>query len=163
MGSEIDSLFDLSGKVAVITGGGGALCSVMSRSLGAHGVKVAVLDIDSGKAEKVADKIIRTGGQAMAMKCNVLEPEDLHECRQAVERQWGRIDLLIPGAGGNDPAGTTSEEFLELKEQGKAGAHGFFDLEFSGFAMSLTLISLELFQPFKLFHSRWCNREKAQS
>lgn len=151
MASQIDRLFDLSGRVAVITGGGGDLCSVISCALGSFGVKVAVLDIDPGKAVRVADKIKQAGGQALALQCNVLEPEELLDCRQAVSRQWGAIDFLIPGAGGNHPGGTTSEEVLESKAKKLAGAKGFFDLDFSGFRHVFDLNFLGTFLTIQTF------------
>ena len=151
MGTEIGSMFDVSGKVAVITGGGGDLCSVLSHALGSLGVKVAVLDIDLGKAEKVADRIMRTGGEALALRCNVLEPGELVECSQAVGRSWGAIDFLIPGAGGNHPGGTTSEEVLEPKKKKEVGGLDFFDLEFSGFRQVFDLNFLGTFLTIQTF------------
>lgn len=148
---ETGNLFDLSGKVAVITGGGGDLFSVVSRALGSLGVKVAVLDIDLDKAKTVAEKIKHTGGQALALQCNVLEPEELHHCSQAVGRQWGAIDLLIPGAGGNHPGGTTSEEVFELKGKKQVGGKDFFDLDFSGFRQVFDLNFLGTFLTIQTF------------
>ncbi len=145
------SLFDVSGKVAVITGGGGDLFSVVSHALGSLGVKVAVLDIDLGKAETVAEKIKHSGGQALALQCNVLEPDELLQCNQAIGREWGAIDLLIPGAGGNHPGGTTSEEVLEPKGKKRVGSMDFFDLDFSGFRQVFDLNFLGTFLTIQTF------------
>ena len=151
MGTETGSMFDLSGKVAVITGGGGDLCSVLAHALGSLGVKVAVLDIDLGKAENAADRIKRAGGQALALQCNVLKPGELEECSQAVGREWGGVDLLIPGAGGNHPGGTTSEEVFEPKGKKQVGGVDFFDLDFSGFRQVFDLNFLGTFLTIQAF------------
>ena len=92
----IDS-FELAGKVAVITGGGGELCGAMAVALGSMGVKVAILDVHLSNAENVVCKIEEAGGQALAASCNVLEPENLLECYHIIRRTWGSVDLLITG------------------------------------------------------------------
>ena len=110
--------FDLSGKTAAITGGGGDLCGHMAEALGAMGVKVAVLDISLEKAEARAQSVSKAGGAAEAYRCDVLDVDQLRGCYDAVCRRWGPPDFLINGAGGNDPRGSTSEEFHEPQQPG---------------------------------------------
>jgi NAD(P)-dependent dehydrogenase (short-subunit alcohol dehydrogenase family) len=132
MDNAILQRFDLSGRTAAITGGGGALCGAMADALGAMGVKVAVLDISLEKAETRAQAITAAGGIARAFQCNVLDAADLRRCYEAIGSLWGEPDLLINGAGGNDPRGSTSAEFEEPAGAG-AAAQSFFDLDLAGF------------------------------
>ena len=101
---------DLSGKVAVVTGGGGILCGCMSRALGSKGAVVAVLDINEQAAEKVADDIRALGGKAIAVEANVLERESLQEAAEKIHQQCGAVDILINGAGGNKAEATVSPD-----------------------------------------------------
>jgi NAD(P)-dependent dehydrogenase (short-subunit alcohol dehydrogenase family) len=132
MSNAILQRFDLSGKTVAITGGGGALCGAMADALGTMGVKVAVLDISLEKAELRAQAITRSGGTALAFACDVLDAVQLRQCRDAVSAAWGPPDLLINGAGGNDPRGSTSVEFEEPAKEGVT-AQSFFDLDPAGF------------------------------
>jgi len=111
-----DDLFDISGQVAVITGGGGVLCSTMAKALAARGVKVAVLDIIEAAAQKVADAITEAGGEAVAVPCDVLDRASLEAARDAVVEAFGRVDILINGAGGNKREATTTPDlsFFDL-------------------------------------------------
>src|ERR1035437_4431421 len=113
MNSAILQRFDLEGRTVAITGGGGALCGAMADALGTMGVKVAVLDISLEKAEIRAQAITRSGGTALAFGCDVLDAIQLRKCAEKISAAWGPPDLLINGAGGNDPRGTTSVEFEE--------------------------------------------------
>jgi NAD(P)-dependent dehydrogenase (short-subunit alcohol dehydrogenase family) len=124
--------FALDGRTAVITGGGGELCGAMADALGTMGVKVAVLDISLEKAEIRAQAVTRSGGTAQAFACDVLDPAQLRECYERISALWGMPDLLINGAGGNDPRGTTSAEFEE-PAAADATAQSFFDLDPAGF------------------------------
>lgn len=90
----------LNGKVAVITGGGGVLCSGFAKTLAEQGVKVAVLDLNEDAAKKVADEINSNGGTAIAVGCNVLEPESMKKARDIVAEKLGTCDILLNGAGG---------------------------------------------------------------
>ena len=133
MSNAILQRFDLSGKVVVITGGGGELCGAMADAMGAMGVKVAVLDISLEKAEARAQAVIRSGGSALAFACDVLDAVQLRECCEAISAVWGTPDLLINGAGGNNPRGSTSVEFEEPAGAGGPSAQSFFDLDPAGF------------------------------
>lgn len=132
MNNAILQRFDLEGRTAVITGGGGELCGAMADALGTMGVKVAILDISQEKAETRAQAVIRSGGSALAFACDVLDPAQLRGCCEAISEVWGTPDLLINGAGGNDPRGSTSVEFEEPAGTG-AAAQSFFDLDPAGF------------------------------
>ena len=132
MNNAILQRFDLGGRTVVITGGGGELCGAMADALGTMGVKVAVLDISLEKAEIRAQAVIRSGGSALAFACDVLDAVRLRECCEVISAVWGPPDLLINGAGGNDPRGSTSVEFEEPAGAG-ATAQSFFDLDPAGF------------------------------
>jgi NAD(P)-dependent dehydrogenase (short-subunit alcohol dehydrogenase family) len=127
----LEGLFGLSGKVAAVTGGGGVLCGTMSRALGRLGVKVAVLDLFEDAAEKVAGEIVAQGGEAIAVECDVLDKAGVEAARDAVLAQWGRVDILINGAGGNKKQATTSEElsFFDLPPD---AVQWVFNLNFLG-------------------------------
>ncbi len=125
--------FDLTGKVAAITGGGGELCGAMAEALGALGVKVAVLDIDMEKAEARSLAVVQSGGSAKAFRCDVLDTGQVRECYEGVCGLWDPPDFLINGAGGNDPRGTTSEEFHGPSGSSGPAAQSFFDLDPTGF------------------------------
>ena len=118
---------DLTDKVAVVTGGGGILCSSFSEALAECGAKVAVLDLNLDAAEAVAQKIREAGGTAMAVKTNCLEKESLEAACEVVTREYGVCDILINGAGGNNPRATTDNAYYEeaLPDSGKKS---FFDL-----------------------------------
>jgi len=133
------SLFGLSGKVAAITGGGGVLCGAMSRALGRLGVKVAVLDLLEEAAQKVADDIVNEGGEAIAVQCDVLDKASLEAARDATLARFGRVDILINGAGGNKKEATTSPElsFFDLPPE---AIRWVFDLNFLG-----TLLGSQVF------------------
>ena len=155
----IDS-FGLNGKVAVITGGGGELCGTMATALGSLGAKVAILDLNREKADKKAAEIEEAGGTAIAMACNVLSIEELESCHELVCTRWGAVDLLIPGAGGNDPRGTTDHEFLTAQEKSPEQMKGFFDLDLDGFRHVFDVNFLGVFLTIKAFSRSMVDQEK---
>lgn len=122
---------DLSGKVAAVTGGGGILCGRMAKALAECGARVAVLDLRKEAADKVADEIKAAGGKAAGFACNVLEKASIDEANKAIESTFGPVDILVNGAGGNHPKGTTSKEYLRPEDlQGKVeGLTTFYDLD----------------------------------
>ncbi len=126
MKNPIDT--DLTGKVAVVTGAGGVLCSVFSKALAAAGAKVALLDLNLEAAEKVAAEITAEGGAARAYKVNVLDKDSLTACRERVRAELGKCDILINGAGGNNPRATTDKEYYEPGDI-DAQTKSFFDLK----------------------------------
>ncbi len=125
---------NLKGRVAVITGGGGVLCSGFAKDLAKLGVKVAVLDLREEAAQKVVDEIKAEGGIALAVGCNVLEAESLEAAKAKVTAELGICDILINGAGGNSPLGTTTKDTLELKDMAEKAedVKTFFDLDAKG-------------------------------
>lgn len=157
MASNVLDTYKLEGKVAVITGGGGDLCGCMALALGSIGAKVAVLDISLDKAEKTAAAIQQSGGTAMAVACDVLNQGQLESCHEQVCSTWGAVDLLIPGAGGNDPRGTTDQEYLSLKEL-ESETKGFFDLDLAGFRQVFDLNFLGTFLTIKTFSTSMVNQ-----
>jgi NAD(P)-dependent dehydrogenase (short-subunit alcohol dehydrogenase family) len=112
----LSSLFGLAGKVAVVTGGGGVLCSAMSAALAQAGAKVAILDLSLEAAKRVAEVISDAGGQALALQCDVLDKPAVESAAEKVIKAYGVVDFLINGAGGNKREATTSPElpFFDL-------------------------------------------------
>ena len=132
---------DLNGKVAVVTGAGGVICSMLAKALASAGAKVALLDLNEEAAKKYAAEISADGGIAKGYKANVLDKESLKACHEQVIKELGTVDILINGAGGNNPRATTDKEYYE---QGDifADTKSFFDLEQSGveFVFNLNFI-----------------------
>jgi len=131
--NEILKRFDLSGKTAAITGGGGELCGHMADALGRMGVSVAILDIAPDKAEARAQSVLKAGGTATAIPCDVLDASQVKNAYDAVCRLWGAPDILINGAGGNDPRGSTSAEFQDPGPPSEGPGQSFFDLDPAAF------------------------------
>ena len=120
---------DYSGKVVVVTGAGGLICGAMARAFAQCGAKVAALDLNEEAVKKLADELKAEGFICEGYKANVLEAEALEEVHKAVVRDLGKCDILVNGAGGNNPRATTDNEYHhEAKEGGKS----FFDLDASG-------------------------------
>ena len=120
---------NLTGKVAVVTGAGGVLCSEFSRILARAGAKVALLDLNDAAAEEVAASIREEGLTAKAYKCNVLDKAVCLAVAEQVKADFGPCDILINGAGGNNPRATTDNEY---QHEAKEGQKTFFDLEPNG-------------------------------
>ncbi len=135
----MESMFDFEGKVIAVTGGGGVLCGAMAKALAGAGAKAAVLDLDEKAAQRVAGKIIDAGGEAIAVRCNVLDRQSVEAACAKILGEWGRVDILINGAGGNKKEATTGPDmtFFDLP----ADAVRFvFDLNFLG-----TLLPCQVF------------------
>ncbi len=142
---------DLSGKVAVVTGAGGVLCSGFAKTLAACGAKVAALDLRLDAAQKVADEIAADGGTALAIAANVLEKASLEAARKAVAEQLGVCDILINGAGGNNPKGTTDNETLSLADLDNPDIRTFFDLDPDGVSFVFNLNFIGTLLPTQAF------------
>ncbi len=112
----IRNLFSAEDRVAVVTGGGGVLCGAMSRALGRAGARVAVLDLVLEAAQRVADEVTAVGGQAIAARCDVLDKASVEAAARQVVEAFGRVDILINGAGGNKKQATTGPDlpFFDL-------------------------------------------------
>ena len=151
---------ELSNKVAVITGGGGVLCSTMAMALSEQGVKIAVLDLRSENAQKVADQINQKGGTAIGVAANVLDTNSLKEAHEKIINALGPCDILINGAGGNHPKGTTSNSFLEADDL-KAGEElkTFFDLDPEGIKFVFDLNFIGSLLPTQVFAKDMIGKE----
>ena len=149
---------NLTGKVAVVTGAGGVLCGMFAKALAAAGAKVAVLDLNEAAAGEVASTIRADGGEARAYKCNVLEKESMEACRRAVLADLGPCDILINGAGGNNPRATTDKEYFELGDI-DAETKSFFDLEQKGVEFVFNLNFIGTLVPTQTFAKDMVGRE----
>lgn len=144
---------NLKGRVAVVTGGGGVLCGDFAKALARQGVKVAVLDLNEAAAQKVVDEITAAGGEAIAVGCNVLQPESMENARKIVNEKLGTCDILLNGAGGNNPKGTTTKETLEAVDLTNKDENikTFFDLDPQGISFVFNLNFLGTLIPTQVF------------
>lgn len=144
---------NLKGRVAVVTGGGGVLCGDFAKTLAKQGVKVAVLDLNEAAAQKVADEIVADGGVAIAVSCNVLEKESMENARAIINEKLGTCDILLNGAGGNNPKGTTTKETLEKIDliEKNDDIKTFFDLDANGISFVFNLNFLGTLIPTQVF------------
>lgn len=144
---------DLSGKNAVVTGGGGVLCSAFSKALAECGASVAILDLNEEKAKEVASEISSSGGKAIGIGANVLSKESLIEAKKKANDFFGEADILLNGAGGNSPGGTTTKEYYEPGDEEREDLVTFFNLDPDkiGFVFNLnflgTLLPTQVFAP----------------
>lgn len=154
---------NLEGKVAVITGGGGILCGSIARGLAKKGVKTAILDISLDKAISVVEEILNEGGDALAVKCDVLNKEEVKSAKEKVIEKYGKCDILINGAGGNHPKGTTTKEIFELSDlqQENKELITFFDLEVDGFEFVFNLNFLGTFIVSQVFLEEMVKHENS--
>jgi len=153
---------DLSGRTAAVTGGGGVLCGVMAEALSRCGAAVAVLDLKKEAAVAVADRIRASGGKAIGLACNVLDRSSLETARTEIERELGLVDILVNGAGGNHPKGTTSMERMAPEDIGKiaGGLVTFFDLEPAGIEFVFNLNFLGTLLPSQVFTRGMAERRR---
>ncbi len=153
----------LNNRVAVVTGGGGVLCSGFAKALASQGMKVAVLDLKLEAAQSVVDEIKKDGFEAMAVMCNVLEKDSLESARNAVNEAYGTCDLLINGAGGNHPSGTTTKDKLELSDLAEKaeGVKTFFDLDAKGIEFVFNLNFLGTLLTTQCFAKDMVGKENA--
>lgn len=146
-------IFDLKGKTAVITGGGGILGEAMALALAERGTAVALLDICESAAVEAAGRITAAGGRAIGIACDVLDDVSLAAAAGRVVGEFGRVDILINAAGGNAPAATTSKEIAAPEDllDGPERARLFFDLEVAALRRVLDLNLLGTFLPCRAF------------
>lgn len=149
---------DLTGKVAVVTGAGGVLCSNFAAVLARAGATVALLDLNEQAAQEFADKINAEGGKAKAYKCNVLDKEICESVALQVESELGSCDILINGAGGNNPRATTDKEYFEIGDI-DGDTKSFFDLDSSGVEFVFNLNFLGTLIPTQAFAKQMVGRE----
>ena len=120
---------DFTGKVVVVTGAGGVLCGDMARAYCYAGAKVAALDLNEAAVQKLAEEVTAEGFIMKGYKANVLELEALEAVHAQILADFGPCDILVNGAGGNNPRATTDNEY---QHEAKEGQKTFFDLDQSG-------------------------------
>ncbi|MBQ5968749.1 MAG: SDR family oxidoreductase [Clostridia bacterium] len=152
---------NLKNRVAVVTGGGGVLCSGFAAALARQGAKVAVLDLNEGAAKAVADRINQDGGTAMAVGCDVLSKESMAAARETINAAFGTCDILLNGAGGNNPRGTTTKETLEMIDltEKDPAVKTFFDLDPAGISFVFNLNFLGTLIPTQVFAPDMAKKE----
>ncbi len=149
---------DLNGKVAVVTGAGGVLCSHFAKVLARAGAKVALLDLNLEAATAYANEINEEGGIAKAYSCNVLDKAICYDVADQVQKDLGACDILINGAGGNNPRATTDKEYFELGDI-DAETKSFFDLDADGVGFVFNLNFLGTLIPTQAFARQMVGRE----
>lgn len=140
---------DLTDKVVVVTGAGGVICSVLAEAMAMAGAKVALLDLNEEAAKNNAASITQKGFQAKGYQCNVLEKESVKAARDKIAEDFGICDILINGAGGNNPKATTEDEFFNLDNLGKMKT--FFDLDADGVSFVFNLNFMGTLIPTQVF------------
>ncbi len=140
---------DLSEKVVVITGAGGVICSTLAKAVGACGAKVALLDLNKDAAQKWADEIVAEGGIAKAYMCNVLEKASIEKAHEEILADFGKCDILLNGAGGNNPRATTDNEYFHQEDLGEMKT--FFDLDQAGVEFVFNLNFIGTLLPTQVF------------
>ena len=128
---QVQELFSLAGKVAVVTGATGVLGSEMARSLARSGASVGVLGRREERANRVAGEIEVAGGEALALPADVLDTDQLEGARDALIERWGSVDILVNAAGGNVPGATLSDGVSVFQLPEKA-LRQVMDLNFLG-------------------------------
>ncbi|WP_026671746.1 SDR family oxidoreductase [Alkalihalobacterium bogoriense] len=152
---------NLKGKVAVITGGSGVLCGAMAKELGRQGVKVAILNRQLEKGQEVEKEIQENGGSAYAVSCDVLDVNSVKEAEQLITAKFGSCDILINGAGGNHPDGTTTNETFKVDDLQHAEVKTFFDLTKDGFQFVFNLNMIGTIIPTQVFTKQMIHRDGA--
>lgn len=143
----------LTGKTAVITGGSGILCREFAYAMAAQKMNVAVLGRTKNKLDAVAEKINELGGKGLAVACDVVDRESVIAAKAAVNAEFGKVDILINGAGGNHPSGNTTKEIFEEGDIENPDIASFFDLKDESFRYVFdvnlvgTLIPTQVFMP----------------
>ena len=141
---------NLENKVCVVTGAGGVICSRLARALAQCGAKVALLDLNKDAAELFAKEIREEGNIAYAYEANVLKKDSLEACHREILKDLGKCDILINGAGGNNPRATTDNEYAELGDE-KKGIKTFFDLDEAGVEFVFNLNFIGTLLPTQIF------------
>lgn len=143
---------NLKGKTIVVTGGGGVLCGMFAKALGQCGANIAVLDLRLDAAKRVADEINSAGGHANGYEANVLDKSSIKSAREKILSDFGTCDILINGAGGNNPKGTTTKEYLDYEDlKNDKEITTFFDLDPDGVSFVFNLNFLGTLLPTQVF------------
>ncbi len=141
---------DLTGKVAIVTGAGGVLCSDMARALAMSGAAVALADINYDAVKAVADELNAQGCRAFAVQANVLDRDALEQAYAKIKEALGPCDILVNGAGGNNPKATTDGEYFR-PEALETDEKTFFDLDKAGVEFVFGLNFLGTLLPTQVF------------
>lgn len=150
---------DLTDKVVVVTGAGGLICSVFAEALAMNGAKVALLDLNEEAAKKYATLIEEKGFIAKGYKCNVLEKESCEAAREEILKDFGTCDILINGAGGNNPKATTDDEYFAPEHLNEMKT--FFDLDPQGVSFVFNLNFMGTLIPTQVFAQDMINKKGA--
>ena len=150
---------DLSDKVVVITGAGGVLCSMFAQALAQTGAQIALLDLNEEAAKEYARNIVNDGGNAKGYCCNVLDKNSIEEAHKAILSDFGACDILINGAGGNNPKATTDNEYFSSEDMGNIKT--FFDLDKEGVEFVFNLNFLGTLLPTQVFAQDMLDKEDA--
>lgn len=140
---------DLNDKVVVVTGAGGVICSTLAIAAAKCGAKVALLDLNKDAAQKYADEINVEGGVAKAYACNCLDKASIQACHDLVVQELGPCDILVNGAGGNNPKATTDNEYFHMEDLNNMKT--FFDLDQSGVEFVFNLNFIGTLLPTQVF------------
>ena len=148
-------------KTILLTGAGGVLCGKLAEALSKKGHKIAVLDISKEAAGAVVERINSNGGNAIGLEANVLEKDTLISARKVINNSFGKIDILINGAGGNHPLGTTSNPFFMIDDMHNKNEDfkTFFDLESKGIEFTFNLNFLGTLLPTQVFSQDMIGRK----
>ncbi len=142
---------EFKNKTVVITGGGGVLCGSFAKYMGSLGANVAILDLKKEAADAVANEIINAGGRAKGYSANVLKKDELEKVHKEILKDFGKCDILINGAGGNNPKGTTTNEYFKKEDILDESVISFFDLDPSGIEFVFNLNFLGTLLPTQVF------------
>ena len=152
---------DLKDKVCVVTGGTGVICGAMADALAECGAKVAILALGQEACDNKAREINEKGGTAIGIETNVLDKENLKKAHEIILKEFGTVDILINGAGGNHPKGTTTKEYLEVEDLENEDITTFFDLDAKGVEFVFNLNFLGTLLPSQEFSKDMINKEGA--
>ncbi len=152
---------NLENKVVVVTGGTGVLCGVMAEALAKCKAKVAILALGQEECDKKAESINSNGGKAIGIEANVLDKNSLKKAHEIILKEFGPVDILVNGAGGNHPKGTTSKEYLYPEDLENEELTTFFDLDPKGVEFVFNLNFLGTLLPTQEFAKDMINKEGA--
>ena len=152
---------DLKDKVCVVTGGTGVICGAMADALAECGAKVAILALGQEACDNKAREINEKGGTAIGIETNVLDKENLKRAHEIILKEFGTVDILINGAGGNHPKGTTTKEYLDEEDLENEDITTFFDLDAKGVEFVFNLNFLGTLLPSQEFSKDMINKEGA--
>ncbi len=149
----------LNGKTVVITGGSGILCREFAYALARQRMNVAVIGRTLSKLQEVTDRVNELGGKGLAVTADVTDPEAVKAAKEKINSEFGPVDILINGAGGNHPRGTTSKEYFEAGDIEDPDVVSFFDLKPENFSYVFDLNIVGTVVPTQIFLPDMIGRE----